>query len=83
VFKNCLVIYRGGPINLILAWKGELAPISIGGKPSVGVSLSGNALEFEKCLFQFTVQGVPSPTGREVTESLLAQNSDTLTLPHP
>lgn len=82
-FKNCLVIYRGGQITLKLEWKGEVIGLQMKGRPPMTIKMSGNTLEFEKCLFEFTFQGVPPPVGQQVTEVLLAQNSDTLKLPHP
>jgi hypothetical protein len=82
-FKNCLVVYRGGQINLKLEWRGEVIGFQIEGKPPMAMKMSGETMEFENCLFQFTIQGVPPPTGQEVTAVLLAQNSDTLRLPRP
>jgi hypothetical protein len=82
-FKHCLVIYRGGAVNVVLAWNERPSEIHIEGHAPMSLSLSGNALEFENCLFVFSVQGVPPPTGQQLTESLLAQNTATLRLPRP
>jgi len=82
-FKNCLVIYRGGQINFKLEWKGEVINMHVEGGPLLSVAMSGNTLQFENCLFEFTLEGVPPPVGQKVTEVLLAQNSNTLKLPHP
>lgn len=83
-FKHCLVLYNGGAVHLILAWKNTVETFRIEGHPPVSVSnFSGNALEFEECLFSFRITSVPPPTGQQLTETLLAQNSTTLKLPHP
>jgi hypothetical protein len=82
-FRNCLVVYRGGQINLMLEWKGEVIGMQVEGKPPMTVKMSGNTMEFENCLLEFTVQGVPPPIGQKVTEVLLAQNTESLKLPHP
>lgn len=83
-FKHCLIVYRGGPVNLIIAWKNRQSELRIEGEDKTRpLSLSGNALEFENCLFVFSVQGEPPPKGQEITETLLAQNGNTLKLPSP
>ena len=82
-FKHCLVVYRGGPVNLIIAWNARPTTLHVEGQPDLPLSLSANALVFEECLFDFSFQGVPPPFGQQLTETLLAQNSPTLKLPHP
>jgi hypothetical protein len=82
-FKNCLIVYRGGTIELILAWNQHPVTLKVEGHPPMPTVISGNTLAFEDCLLDFTVRGIPPPIGQEVTETLLAQNASTLKLPHP
>jgi hypothetical protein len=82
-FKNCLIVYRGGKIDLILAWNEHSFTLQVEGNPPMPSVFSGNTLAFEDCLFDFSVRGVPPPVGQAVTETLLAQNASTLKLPHP
>jgi hypothetical protein len=81
-FKHCLILYRGGVVDLILTWQNHKGELSINGKPrGTIVSVSGNAIEFEDCLFDFTFQNAPSPVGQEIAETLLSQNASTLKIP--
>jgi hypothetical protein len=83
-FKHCLVIYRGGPVNLILSWNNRPVRTIVEGKePSIGTVSVPNTLSFEECLFDFSFQGIPPPNGQQITETLLAQNGHTVTFPHP
>jgi len=84
-FGHCLVTYRGGKINLDLEWKSFTnVPYALDGKLGEGkVSFSGNSIEFADCLFDFSIPTAPSEQGQALTKSLLAQNTNTLTLPPP
>lgn len=84
-FRNCLIVYRGGPVRLIISWNNRPSVIypSVPGKDlkPIPAPISGNAIEFEDCLFDFTIKDVPPPDGQRIAETLLAQNATTLTLP--
>jgi len=84
VFKHCLIVYRGGDVNLTLDWNQSVAKVHIEGESTERiVHLSGQALQFENCLFVFSVQGIPPPSGQTMAERLLAQSGNTLKLPNP
>jgi hypothetical protein len=85
-FKNCLIEYHGGEINLILAWDQEPFTLTLVGKgpdPSkiVHTRLSGPAIQFENCLFSFTFQNPPPPNGQRLSTTLLAENATSVALP--
>ena len=86
-FKNCLIEYRGGEINLILAWDKEPFTFTIVGKSekdptkTVHTTLSGPAIQFENCLFSLTFQNPPPSNGQRLTTALLAQNAASVSLP--
>jgi len=81
--RHCLIRYHGGEVKLILAWKNRIVHYRVDAPParSGEVSISGPSLLFEDCLFDFSVDGIPHPSGQKVTETLLAQNANTLELP--
>jgi hypothetical protein len=81
-FKHCLVVYRGGNINLIVGWKNRHTKITLddGTPPRYGI-VNGNAISFEDCIFDFVVSVTPPYNGREVTQALLASPGNTVTLP--
>ena len=82
-FSHCLVIYRGGRINLNIEWKNlKNVHYALDGEMGKGtVNFSGNTLEFADCLFDFSIPSAPSERSQALTKSLLAQNTNTLTLP--
>jgi hypothetical protein len=82
-FGHCLVIYRGGPVNLLLTWSGQVVKLGPLEHPedALSMSLYGNTIEFENCLLDFSVRGAPPKTGQELTASLLTQNTAILKLP--
>jgi hypothetical protein len=82
-FKHCLVVYRGGAVNLITMWNNRKSALHVEGHPPMPLTLTGNAIEFVDCLFDFSTQGVPPASGQQLTEMLLAQNDSTLKLPYP
>ncbi len=88
-FKNCLVVYRGGTIDIKLAWMGERGTLAIFGQNGqmkgqpMDISKHGATLYFENCLFEFSSTDVPPPSGRNLTGTLLAQNGNTLRVPNP
>jgi hypothetical protein len=86
-FKNCLIVYYGGEISLILAWDKEPFTMTIVGRgpedPSkiIHTTLSGPAIQFENCLFNLTFQNSPPPNGQRLSTTLLAQNPTSVSLP--
>lgn len=76
VFKHCLVIYRGGPVNLIIRLQNYpvtvIAPSHPQGVPTV---VSGSTITFQDCLFQLDITASPPPIGAKITQLLLAENN--------
>ena len=89
VFRNCLIEYHGGDINIILAWKKEpfnvtLTPPDPGSHEPPKImhfSLSGPAIEFQNCLFNFTFKNAPSSNGQLLSTALLGQDAASASLP--
>jgi hypothetical protein len=83
-FRKCVIDYGGGEIHLILAWNNVVSRYHVNANPpgEGEVSFSGNALEFEDCLFDFSLGTSPPPKGQEIVEALLSQTSKTLKLPY-
>jgi hypothetical protein len=88
VFRNCLIEYHGGDINLILAWNKE--PLNVMLTPPRGsheapipmhFSLTGPAIEFQNCLFNFTFKNAPSSNGQLLSTALLGQDAASASLP--
>lgn len=86
-FRNCLIEYHGGDINLILAWDKEPFTMTLEGRGSedpnriIHPTLSGPAIEFENCVFNFSFQTAPPPKGQQFSTALLAQNAASVSLP--
>jgi len=80
-FKHCTIIYKGGPVNLILAWKNQTIPMQFGGGQVVNTAFNQSTLNFENCIFVFSIPNAPPPSGEQITRTLLAQNGPTLVLP--
>jgi hypothetical protein len=88
-FKNCIVEYHGGEINLIFAW--DKTPFTFTFVPPnpedktppkiVTTTLSGPAIEFEDCLFEFSLQGPPPRRGQQISTALLVQDASSVALP--
>jgi hypothetical protein len=81
-FRHCLIIYRGGPINLIPE-KHNRPSVIIGpdATPQPVTVDFENALRFENCLFSFLVPNVPPAAGQRLTTTLLAENGPNVTFP--
>jgi len=79
-FKNCLIIYRGGPIGLIVGLKNVSYNAQIGIHP-IRPALSGNTLHFENCVLDFSFDSVPPIEGQRVTQLLLSQSPTSADLP--
>ncbi len=87
VFQHCLIEYHGGEINLILAWNKEPFTFVI---PGTGpqdpttftqLRLTGPAIDFQNCLFNFSFQNAPSSNGQLLSTALLAQDAASASLP--
>jgi outer membrane murein-binding lipoprotein Lpp len=74
-FKHCLVIYRGGNVNLVLRLHNLQRTINtISGKQIPVTFNSEHTLAFSNCLFDFNLDQEPPTQGREFTKGLLASN---------
>jgi hypothetical protein len=87
-FRHCVVVYRGGSVNLILSWSNRPIKITEGAHPAArpptfGTVSTPNTIKFEDCLFDFSIQATPPPEGQRATETLLAQNGNTVIFPQP
>jgi hypothetical protein len=83
-FKHCLIVYRGGAINLIIGWNNRLTVITgTHGQQPLVVPISGTTFSFQDCLFTFSIPDIPPPNAQKITMTLLAQNGGLLTLPNP
>jgi hypothetical protein len=85
-FTHCLIVYRGGPINLILEFKNDrrfVKSVDAGKAHTIGQTVvSGPTMEFVDCLLDFSVVGKPTPYGQQLAQSVLAQNGAKIILPN-
>lgn len=87
VFSHCLVVYRGGQINLFLKWTGQHIRVGIFPKPNseattvIDMAYNGDSLNFDQCLFDFRLRGTPSESGQRMAQGLLAQNTSIIAIP--
>jgi hypothetical protein len=84
-FKHCLIVYRGGAVNLIIAKTNVPVVIRAGrnlNRPTMIASdpFSGPTLSFEDCVFYFKFDKTPPIKGQKITETLLAQNGPSVNL---
>lgn len=81
-FRNCVVIYRGGEIKLIVSFKDHIVRFANLSHPSdppvLGTLNVSSTLQFENCLFDFTFRGTPPIPGQELTRAILATGSPTI-----
>jgi hypothetical protein len=79
-FKNCQIIYNGGPIAVFNP-KPKVNLMTGKGPTRTDVYLiQGQRLFFENCLFLFAIKSMPPPEGQVLTEQILTQNGNTLTV---
>jgi hypothetical protein len=87
-FRHCLIIYNGGNVNILF-----LMPDATGtrivdplgkfnGHTTAEIS-GGPELTFTNCLFAFSISKTPPPGGQKMTETLLAQNAEKMSIPRP
>jgi hypothetical protein len=76
-FKNCQIIYNGGPIAIVTP--NPRVSFFNGKGPTRGdvFAIKGQKLRFENCLFLFTIKAVPPQEGQQMTHELLAQSGPT------
>jgi hypothetical protein len=81
-FKNCQIIYNGGPIAIFTP--NPRVSLFNGKGPTRGdiFMMNGQKLRFENCLFLFTIKAVPPQEGQQMTHELLAQSGPTLSYGH-
>ena len=82
-FYLCVIVYRGGPVKLALAWDQHVVASATGKNgAAANLSISGNALTFKDCLFDFSVnQSQPPAQVQQLTKLVLGQDTPTITLP--
>lgn len=84
-FKHCLVVYRGGPVNLIYYLPSKEGTTVMKGpnrRNTTKSKITGKSIRFEDCLLDFSAPSAPLPPyGQKMTLRLLAQNTDVLDLP--
>jgi hypothetical protein len=84
-FKNCIVVYRGGEIKLILAIFNHTVNTQIMSHDMTKVLSGPNmttinnpiTLRFENCLFDFEFKGTPPEKGQMLARTLLPENKPT------
>jgi hypothetical protein len=81
-FKNCQIIYNGGPIAILTPNPRFSAFNGKGPTRSDLFIMKGQALRFENCLFLFTIKVVPPKEGQQMTHELLAQSGAALSYGH-
>jgi hypothetical protein len=69
-FKHCLISYNGGEVNLILAWSSTPMNASFVNRETGQVSegplnVSGRAIQFVDCQFDFSIRNIPPQTARK------------------
>ncbi len=82
-FKHCVIGYRGGAINILIALDEHDAPIGFPGTDMKGTghAIINNTLEFDDCLFDIAFQNAPPRQGQKLTQFLLANQGPVIKLP--
>lgn len=83
IFRNCLVVYKGGRVNPIIGWHiyERSVPADKSQPPSERIISISYTLVFEDCLLDFAIEGIPPADGQKVTRTVLAQTGNRITLP--
>jgi hypothetical protein len=80
-FKRCVVVYNGGSIEIKLDLaKNRVVDAVRQGVHAMTLSVD-NALTFDDCIFEVSVEQSPSDQAKQLTAFLLAQNTGTIALP--
>jgi hypothetical protein len=75
-FRHCLILYRGGVINLIVAFHGRpVALIAEGHSPVYARVESPQTIMFENCLFDFQLSKAPTMAGQQLLQTLLVESN--------
>lgn len=87
-FKNCLISYSGGEVNLTRAWDHTPMIVYLYNRETnqvtpVPTNMTMQAIQFVNCRFDFSIKQAPPPTGKKATQMLLAQAGRTLGLGGP
>lgn len=81
IFKRCVVVYNGGSIEIRI----ELAKnrvVDAVGQEGHAMKLSvDNALTFDDCIFEVSVEQSPGEHAKQLTAFLLNQNAGSIALP--
>jgi hypothetical protein len=78
-FKHCLIVYRGGPINLITAVENKSFVVQFRNDRFFS-TFSGNTVNFTDCIFDFSFTTAPPSDGQQVTQTVLTQNGASIDL---
>jgi hypothetical protein len=73
-FRHCLIVYRGGPLDLIVEVTNLPAMVQVGKKPPILTTFSGRTLHFDNCRFDFAFSSPPPRQGQHFVKQLLAQS---------
>jgi hypothetical protein len=84
-FTHCVIIYRGGPINITMELNNEPRILHYQPKPGAPeitskVNVSGPTLTFMNCLFEFALPTIPTDSGQSFAKSMLPQNGSSIVL---
>ncbi len=79
-FRRCQIVYRGGPIRIFVPRPHPTAITGYGPTRSDVFLIQGQTITFERCLFLFDIKSRPGPEGQSLTQQLLAQSGQTLTV---
>ena len=84
-FRHCLIIYKGGNINLLVAIRNRTSIMQLinpdGSRRAISTPFeySGPTLSFENCVFRWETGSPPPPEGKRLTKILLAADGDEIT----
>ena len=78
-FIHCLVVYRGRPMHLIVAFKNRPTQIKIGKQASNVFPVTGDTLVFENCKFDFAIADPPPEPVQEFARNLLTKDTSMAT----
>jgi len=82
-FRHCQIVYRGGPVTLFTP-NPQYGFITGKSHERTDVySFVGQVVHFENCLFVFAIKSTPPANGQALTQQILTQNGNTLTVKLP
>lgn len=80
-FTHCLIVYRGGPVKLILGLENVPYTLKSGSSEPHVVPFSGPTLVFQNCKFDFSLSTSPPDEGQRITAYLLENTTEKIDLP--